>query len=424
MSQLPHIVVVGGGAGGLELVTQLGNTLGKRKRAKITLVDSKLTHVWKPLWHEVAAGTLSSNEDEVNYIVHAHNHDFHFQWGSLADLNVAQQQLVLAPVQDKQQVEILPQRLLNYDVLVLAIGSVSYDFKVAGVKSHCFFLDSFTSCQAFQQRLLQHLLQEHPQFNIAIVGGGATGVELAAELQYACQQALQYKQQQNNPVAITIIETAPRILSALPEKIARATAKELRRRGIDVLEGEQVIEVTEEAFYTKSGLKVPAELKIWAAGIQAPELLANLGLQTNQRQQVLVKPTLQTTVADNIFALGDCASCPQSGTEQAVPPRAQAAHQQAALLAKSIPRYLRGQPVAAYHYKDYGALISLGKQNTFGNLMGRATGNIMLQGKLARLAYLSLYRKHQAALFGWWRVALLTIAQRLTSIVRPRLKLH
>ncbi len=422
MSDLQHIVVVGGGAGGLELVTQLGNTLGKNKRAKITLVDSQLTHVWKPLWHEAAAGTLSSGQDEVNYIAHAYKHHFHFVWGQLAGLAAEDKQLILAPA-DKPSPQILPERRLDYDVLVLATGSISYDFKVPGVKQHCFLLDSYQNCLAFQQHLLQYILQPQAECRIAIVGGGATGVELAAELQYAFQQAADYQHQSAKKVEITVIETASRILTALPETLANAALRELTERGINVVTGEQVVEVSQDAFYTKSGLIIPAELKVWAAGIQASETLSHLALETNARHQLKVRPSLQTTRFDNIFALGDCASCPQADG-QWVPPRAQAAHQQAAFLAKAIPKFLHNQPLPAYRYRDYGALISLGQQKTYGNLMGRALGNIMLRGRLARLAYLSLYRKHQVALFGWWKVGLLALAQRLTSIIRPRLKLH
>lgn len=424
-----HIVIVGGGAGGLELATRLGDTLGKKQLAQITLVDATLTHVWKPLWHEVAAGTLTSGEDELNYVVHGYHHYFDFLLGRLIGLDRAQKQITLAAVKDGNQQEILPERKLSYDTLVIAIGSISHDFGISGVKEHCYFLDNYASCQRFHLQFLKSLVQlqeQQKEFKVAIVGGGATGVELAAELHFACEQALRYKRQTETKleVQISVIETAPRILAALPEKISTATRQELQRRGIKVYESEQVIEVTPEAIHTKNGLVIPASLKIWAAGIKAPKFLTTLGLETNPRNQILVKQTLQTTVDEAIFAFGDCASCPQIGTDKPVPPRAQAAHQQAALLAKSLTRRAKGRSLLNYHYRDYGSLITLSRHSTFGNLMGRALGNVMLEGRLARLAYLSLYRQHQAALYGWWRVALLTFAQWLSKPVRPRLKLH
>lgn len=428
--QIPHIIVIGGGAGGLELVTRLGNSLGKKQLAKITLVDATLTHVWKPLWHEVAAGTLTSGEDELNYIVHGYQHHFDFKLGRLSGLQRQQKKITLAPVQASNGEQILPERQLNYDILVIAIGSMSHDFGVAGVKNYCYFLDDYASCQQFHLQFLKNLVQlqeQQSEFTIGIVGGGATGVELAAELHYACKQALHYKHQTSTElkVQISIIETAPRILAALPEKISAVIRIELARRNIKIYENERVVKVDADNLQTQSGLTIPATLKIWAAGIKAPEILATLGLETNSRNQLLVKQNLQTTFDEAIFAFGDCASCPQSGDyAKPVPPRAQAAHQQAALLAKSLARHIKGKSLLNYYYRDYGSLISLSRSNTFGNLMGRALGNLMLEGKLARLGYLYLYRQHQAALHGWWKVILLALAQWLSKPVRSRLKLH
>lgn len=431
-NQRPHqIVIVGGGAGGLELATKLGNTLGKKQDANITLVDSNLTHIWKPLWHEVAAGTLTSGEDELNYIVHGSRHHFIFTLGRLQGIDRQQRQIILAAVKDQAQQQILPERILSYDSLIIAIGSISHDFAMPGVKEHCHFLDSHADSADFHQLLLKNLLrlqaQLLPHLNIAIIGGGATGIELAAELQFACQQALDYgqpKAPKPSPIQISVIENSPRILPALPEKISSVTRQELQRRGIQVFEGEHVSQITAEGIVTDKGLAIPATLKIWAAGIKAPAVLATLGLETNQRHQLIVKQTLQTTIDDNIFAFGDCAHCPQPNSANPVPPRAQAAHQQATLLAKSLGRRLKNQPLLPYSYRDYGSLVTLSKNKTVGSLMGKHTGSIFLEGKLARLAYLFLYRHHQAALYGWPSVILLSLAQLLTSRVRARLKLH
>jgi len=429
-SMIPSIVIVGGGAGGLELATHLGDTLGRREQAKIILVDADLTHLWKPLWHEVAAGTLMADENQLNYIVHGYHHHFEFHQGKLFQLDRANKEITLASVTDGQQ-EILPERQLSYDILVIAIGSISHDFQTPGVKENCYVLDKYEDCRRFQQDFLHQLmrLQEKQQqeLSIGIVGGGATGVELAAELQFACQQALNYKHQdpaRGYQIDIQIIEAAPRLLAGLPEKISTATQQELQKRQIKVLTDEQVSEITAKTIHTKSGKAISASLKVWAAGIKADPLLTSLGLETNQRNQLIVKPTLQTTLDENIFALGDCAACPQPDSDKLVPPRAQAAHQQALLLAKSLTRLLQGKSLLSYRYRDYGSLITLSRHNTFGNLMGNLLGNVMLEGRIARLVYLSLYRKHQAALYGWWRVILLSLAQFLSKPVRPRLKLH
>lgn len=431
--QLQHIVIIGGGAGGLELATLLGNTLGKKQKASVTLVDMNLIHVWKPLWHEVAAGTLTSGENEINYIVHAYNHHFKFQLGKLKGLDRQKKEITLAATEDNEEKNFLPERKLSYDLLIFAIGSISHDFQVPGVREHCYFLDSYADCQQFQQQLLKNLIrlqeQIQPKLDIAIIGGGATGVELAAELEFAGQQAFQYKRKNNNNhqslhLQISIIENSPRILPALPEKISTITREELQRRKIKVYENERVVKVDEKAVYTQNGLEIPATLKVWAAGIKAAPILATLGLEVNDRNQLIVKPTLQTVTDESIFAFGDCAFCMQADSDHPVPPRAQAAHQQAKLLAKSLNRYLQGKSLLPYHYLDHGSLVTLSQYNTLGSLMGRALGNVMLEGKLARFAYRFLYREHQAALYGWWSVTLFILADRLTRSVRPRLKLH
>lgn len=435
MSKTPHIVIVGGGAGGLELAIRLGKKLGKQGKAKITLVDKTLTHLWKPLLHEVAAGTLDSHEDELNYITHASQKYFHFQLGELQGLNRAEREIYLAPVFNLQGEEIAAKRILHYDILIIAVGSVTNDFNIPGVKEHCFFLDSREQADHFQQQFLKNLMQAQDQkeplkpgqLDIAIIGGGATGVELAAELHYTIRQAVNYGFDHIDPehdIQLTLIEASPRILSALRERLSKAVTKELKSLSIDVLTSERVTQVTAQGLETASGKFIPAYLKIWAAGVQGPEFLKHLdGLEVNRLNQLIVKNTLQTTQDENIFALGDCACCLKSDGKTYVPPRAQAAHQQAKLLANSLARKLAGKSLLPYVYHDYGSLITLSRYDALGNLMGGVV-SFMIEGKLARMVYISLYRQHQAVLYGYWRVMLIAISDFLTRKVKPRLKLH
>lgn len=435
MSPIPHIVIIGGGAGGLELAIRLGKKLGKKQKAKITLVDKSLTHLWKPLLHEVAAGTLDSHEDEVNYLANASQNYFQFQLGELQGLNRAQRQINLAPVYNFENQEIVPARTLSYDILVIAVGSVTNDFNIPGVNEYCSFLDSREQADRFQQQFLANLMraqnQQEPlvpgQLDIIIIGGGATGVELTAELHYTVQQAVSYGLDHIDPkrdVKLTLIEAAPRILSALPARLSNAVTKELKSLGVDILTDERVTEITATGLQTSNGKFIPAFTKVWAAGVKGADFLKNLdGLETNKLNQLLVKPTLQTTLDENIFALGDCACCPQPKKNLPVPPRAQAAHQQAKLLAKSLARKLAGKSLLPYVYHDYGSLITLSRYDVMGNLMGGVV-SYMIEGKLARLVYISLYRQHQITLYGFWRVMLIVIADFLTRRVKPRLKLH
>ncbi|AYC34309.1 NAD(P)/FAD-dependent oxidoreductase [Pseudomonas cavernae] len=430
-----RIVIVGGGAGGLELATRLGRALGKRGLAKIVLVDANLTHIWKPLLHEVAAGSLNSSEDELNYVAQAKWNHFEFQLGRMAGLDRQHKRIRLAATRDEDGGELLPERNLDYDSLVLAVGSTTNDFGTPGAAEHCLFLDTRAQAERFHRQLLNHYLRAHAepgrtseQISVAIVGAGATGVELAAELHHAARELAAYGLDRIQPenMRITLIEAGPRVLPALPERISQPVHRRLEQLGVTVLTNAAVSTVTAEQLHTSQGQVIPASLKVWAAGIRAPSFLQDLdGLESNRINQLVVRPTLQTTRDDDIFALGDCAACPQPGNEgRNVPPRAQAAHQQASLLVKSFKQRLAGQALPEYHYKDYGSLISLSHFSAVGNLMGSLMGSVKLEGWLARMFYISLYRMHQMALYGVSRTLLLMLSDRIGRSTEPRLKLH
>ncbi|WP_191833316.1 NAD(P)/FAD-dependent oxidoreductase [Pseudomonas fluorescens] len=429
-----RIVVVGGGAGGLELVTRLGRTLGKKGRAEVILVDSTLTHLWKPLLHEVAAGSLDASRNELNYLAQAKWSHFEFQLGTLHGIDRLSRTIHLAPVFDEQGAQLMPRRTISYDTLVLSIGSTTNDFNTPGVAEHCIFLDTPKQAERFRHQLLQRYLAAHArragneEVSIAIVGAGATGVELAAELRHAADRLSDYGLNSIAPesMRITLIDAGSRVLPGLSEKVSASVHRELERMGVAVHTSMLIGEATADGLVTRSGEFIPADLKVWAAGIRAPELLGGMdGLETNRLNQLLVHQTLQTTRDENIFALGDCAACPLTeGSDKFVPPRAQAAHQQAELLAKSLALRIQGYPLLNYQYRDLGSLVSLSRFSAVGQLMGNLLGSINVSGWLARMFYVSLYRMHQASLYGPIRTLFLILAGRISRRASPRLKLH
>ncbi len=437
MAEKTKIVVVGGGAGGLELVTKLGQRLGRREGVEITLIDAQWTHVWKPLLHEVAAGTLDAGEHQLEYLAQAKRRHFRFRLGRVDGIDRGKRLVAVAPSYDADGEQITPRRYFPYDLLVLAVGSVSNDFGVPGVAEHCMSIDTTAQAQRFQRRLLGTLLRAHAQggavepgqLDVAIVGGGATGVELAAQLHHVTRQLSAYGLDEINPekdVHLHIIEAYNRILPALPERISRAASEELAALGVDVHTEERVVEATAAGLRTDRGTWIPAGIKVWAAGIKAPDFLREIaGLETDRMGRLKVRPSLQTIRDEDIFALGDCAACPlAAGAEETVPPRAQAAHQQAAFLAKAIPRRLKARPLGRYRYHDYGSLIALSEYGTVGNLMGGLLGSVTISGAVARLAYLSLHQMHQLALNGWIRTALMSVYGLLHRTIDPHIKLH
>ena len=437
MSDKHQIIIVGGGAGGLELATKLGHSLGKSGKADITLIDKSRTHIWKPLLHEVAAGTLDSSEDELEYLAQARWHHFRFRLGRMAGLDRDKKEVLLAPTHNSSGEMIIRERRFRYDTLIIAVGSISNDFGITGVKDHCLFLDSTEQAERFQEKLLNSMLQAHTcdkpiatgQLDVVIIGAGATGVELAAQLHHVTRQLSAYGLDTINPsehIHIHIIEAGPRILPALPERISNAALKELDRLDVTVHVNERVTEVTNQGVMTSSGQFIDATFKVWAAGIKAPEFVKELeGLEINGINQLVVERTLQSSNDENIFAIGDCAACPiDDSASSFVPPRAQSAHQQASLLVKNIKRRLQNKSLLKYQYRDYGSLIAMGRYSTVGSLMGNLSGSFFVSGYIARFVYLSLYKMHQASLYGWPRAILISLLHFLRKGIDPQVKLH
>jgi NADH:quinone reductase (non-electrogenic) len=437
MTSPHHIVIVGGGAGGLELATRLGDRLGRRRRAAVTLVDRSPTHLWKPLLHEVAAGSLDIHTHQLEYLAQARWHHFTFAQGALEGLDRWKKEIAVAPVLDESGAEVIPRRALRYDTLVIAIGSISNSFDVPGVAEHAFLLDSPDQADRLHRRVVNACLQANyragdrrdGKLDVVIVGGGATGVELAAELRNTTRVLAGYGLEHIDPdryVRLTLLNADARILAVLPERISEATANVLASLGVDVRSSAQVTEVTASEVRTKGGGTFPAGITVWAAGIKCADVLRGLGdLETNRLNQLVVGETLQTTRDPDVFALGDCAACPWPGHRTPVPPRAQAAHQQASHLVRMMDRRLRGEPLAPYRYRDFGSLVSLGEYSTVGTLMGFVSGkSLRVEGAFARLMYISLYKMHLLALHGFVGVAVDTLARALKRSTEPQVKLH
>jgi NADH dehydrogenase len=435
-----RIVIVGGGAAGLPLATKLGRRLGRRGRATVTLVDRFPTHLWKPLLHEVAAGRLDADLHDVDYFLMAHWHHFRFRVGAVSGLDRARRELLLAAVLDDDGSEILPAGRVPYDTLILCVGSVGNDFGVPGIAEHSISLDTAADAEHFHRRLVAACVRaegrasrgESATVDIVIIGAGATGVELAAEIRHCTRAFASYGLDFLRPerdIRLTIVEAAPRILPLLPDRIAQAATELLGRLLVTVHTGRRVTAVAAVGVQTAEGDFYPADLVVWSAGIEAPPVLAQLdGLEVNRANQLAVDTTLATTRDPAIFALGDCAACPwpESGKPNAVlPPRAQVARQQAALLVKSMEARLAGRPLPVFRFRDFGSLVSLGELSAVGNLMGRLIGGSMLvQGLIARWMYASLYKLHQVSIFGVTRVAIDTLSRLVRQRLEPRVKLH
>ena len=445
MSQVHKVVIVGGGAGGLELATKLGNRYGSAKpssqKISVTLVDKNRTHIWKPKLHEVAAGIMDLADQELDYIAQAHWHHFAFRIGELIDINREKKEIRIGPFLDDSGESVTPERLIPYDTLIIAIGSLTNDFGTPGVEKFAQRLESLADAKRFHLRMINACLRAQSQLaplalnqlKVAIIGAGATGVELAAELHRTTRQVISYGMDRVDPdkdMKVILIEAAPRILPALPERVSAAAQTLLVDLGVEVIANAKVEEVFSDKLRLADGVEIPAELIVWAAGVKAPDFLHEIGgLESNRANQLVVFPTLQTTRDSHIFAMGDCAACPwpeaNGGKGGIVPPRAQAAHQQASHLFAQIENIVHGKPLKAYRYRDFGSLVSLGKCSSVGSMMGGLIGgSLMIDGFFAKMMYLSLYKLHQLALHGWIKVILDTISRLIHRRTDSIVKLH
>lgn len=429
-----NIVIVGGGAGGLELACKLGRKFG---RSRVTLVDCRLSHIWKPSLHEVAAGTLDIHQEGLSYQMLAHDNGFTFVYGALTALDAEARRLSVAAIRNEAGEVMIPQRELTYACLCIAVGSVSNYFGVPGAREHTISLNATEDAERFRLKMLELLTMAEMRketgheagVDIVIIGGGATGVELAAELREASGVYADYGFRRLDPgrdVRITLLEGAPRILAPLPERVSSAAIRLLAKRHVTVVAGCRVTDIRANSVTDAEGVTRPADICVWAAGIKAPELLATLGLPTNKAGQLEVTGHLNIKGFDDIYAIGDCAACPNA-EGGLVPPRAQAAHQQADYLFEVLQHRFAGKPAPAhpYVYRDYGSLVSIGQQTTVGSLMGSLKGlSWFVEGFYARIMYMSLHLMHHRAILGTLRTAVLALGRFLVKRTTALVKLH
>jgi NADH dehydrogenase len=405
------------------------------------LVDSRLFHIWKPSLHEVAAGTLDVHQEGLSYQMLAHDNGFTFVYGPMLALDAAQRQLTVGAIfsgdrQDQQQEQVLPERQIRFDALVIAVGSTSNYFGVPGAAENTISLNATEDAERFRLTLLKLLtlaeLKKSTQLeagvDVVIIGGGATGVELAAELREASgvYAAYGFRQlQAERDVRITLLEGAPRILAPLPEKVSAAALELLKQRAVTVVTDTRVTAIAADQV-TAGDTVYPAQIVVWAAGIKAPDFLRELGLPTVKSGQLDVGGNLAVKGFDYIYALGDCAAC--AGADgKLVPPRAQAAHQQADYLLATLMRRQNNQPPQAkpYVYRDYGSLVSFGQSTSVGSLMGSLKGlSWFVDGFVARMMYVSLHLMHHQAVLGTVRTGVLALARFLIKRTTPLVKLH
>ncbi|HEU0201384.1 MAG TPA: FAD-dependent oxidoreductase, partial [Burkholderiaceae bacterium] len=285
--RLHEIVIVGGGAGGLELATRLGEKFGKRRRARVTLIERERSHFWKPHLHEIAAGSMDLGTYATDYLAQAYWHHFRYRVGEMVGLDRTRQVVKVAPYVDEDGDVVTGAREFRYDTLIIAIGSLTNDFGIKGAKEHAIALETKGEAARFHRRLVNACIRAHAQreplrpeqLRVVIIGAGATGVELAAELHKSTRTLVSYGLDRIDPdkdIKLVLIEAADRILPALPERLSKSAQKLLEELHVSVRTGARVEEVLPQGIRLAGGEVIPGELIVWAAGVKASELLRDL----------------------------------------------------------------------------------------------------------------------------------------------------
>ncbi len=240
-------------------------------------MDRNHSHLWKPLLHEVATGSLDEGVDALSYPAHARNHGFQFQLGSVVDINREGKTITLAELRNEKGELLVAERKLPYDTLVMALGSTSNDFNTPVKEKLHFSLITRTGravsirkCLTCSSSILQTSVPTVRSISPSLAAG-LPRVELSAELHNAVKQlhSYGYKGLTNEALNVTLVEAGERILPALPPRISGAAHNELTKLGVRVLTQTMVTSADVNGLHTKDGQFIDADLMVWAAGIKS-----------------------------------------------------------------------------------------------------------------------------------------------------------
>ena len=418
---MESIVIVGGGVAGLELATRLGRRLGARNKERVILIDTAPTHFWKPMLHEVAAGTIDPASHTIDYARQAIDNHFTFVCGEVVQVDRAGRTLTVRSCFDGADDDLA---VIRYERLVLAYGSVTNFFGIPGAERHCLSLDSVERAEGFRKRFLGLCAaagrrraagaDDHAPIDIVIVGAGPTGIELAADLRHTVDTLARYGLSglaSRHQVRIRIVERGPRVLPSLDAQASGQAVRKLEAMGIEICTGTAVAEVREDAVETTDGRLFPAAIAVWAAGVKGPDFSTHLNVLLNRSNQVLVDGQLRSLSDAAIHALGNCSTLQHPDQGAMAPPSAQAARQQAIYLANLLT-HAGPERVPGFEYRDYGTLVSLGRNDAIGTLR-RAIGrrHLHVKGLLALAIYKVTYQRHVMGHLGLVRMCANVLAR-------------
>lgn len=417
------VVIVGGGLSGLMLATRLARKFRRRDELSVVLIDRAPLHVWKPMLHTFAAGTANAHEDGVPFLAQARRAGFTFLPGEFYEIDPSAQKIGIrmSELEDGETAT----TSVQYDIAVIAIGGGANDFGTPGVAAHCHSIDSLWRAEALGSAIRKRIIQSSVKggdINIAIVGGGATGVEFAAEASRLLEIGSAYSgidlQQR---LRLTLLESGERILGGFPAALAEQVRVKLTELGVVVRTGVRVASADEAGFALADGERIDAAVRVWAAGVKAAAPLSgSIGFKLSPSDQIHVTPTLQSKSYSNVFAMGDCAYFESPEADGPLPPTGQVARQQADHLFTAIPALARGATLQRFAYRDMGSLVSLSQYGAYGALASNGVlPSIAIDGWLAKFAHKIFYRMHQFGLYGPTSGSIIMLRDALNGLIKP-----
>ena len=369
----PRVVVVGGGFGGLSAMKALA-----RSGARVTLVDRNAYSTFQPLLYQVATAGLTPSDVAYPLRAVARRKDARFRRGVLTGVDLANRRIALA---DGGSVE--------YDYLILATGVSAAFFGITGAAEHCFSLYTRRDAIMLRNQLVADLEQRSlpghaAGLAITIVGGGATGIELAGTLADLRNIALPAAFPDVDPAGLQIrlIEQAPSLIMPFDAKLRDYAHRQLQARGVDVRLGTGISAVSAHSVRLAGGADLPSDITVWAAGVSAPKLVTSLGLPTGHGDRVITDPDLRVRGQDRVFAVGDVGLIDGQPLAQL----AQPAIQQGRHAAVQIGRLMAGRGTVAFRYHDKGTMATIGRRSAVVQLR-----HVRFRGTLAWLAWLGLH---------------------------------
>ena len=374
----PHVLVCGAGFGGLSTIKRL-----TRAGLRVTILDGNLYSTFQPLLYQVATAGL--NPGDVCYPVggFVRRYGAIYRRGQLAAVDPASRRVTLTDGRE-----------FGYDYLIIATGVSASYYGIKGAAEHTFALYTRRDAMVLRDHLMvgfERLSEEGPDthLTITVVGGGATGVELAGTLAELRGTVLGATFPDIDPARVDVhmVEMAPSLLGPFNKKLREYARVQLVKRGVDIKLNTRIEEVTDKAVLLVGGESVPSDITVWAAGVAAAPAVAGWGLPQGQHGRLVIGPDLRVKGQDRIFAVGDIAVNPDDPTPQLAQPALQMGRHAAAQIVRLERKAERNPGTETFKYHDKGTMATIGRRSAVVQL----AGGLRLRGTLAWLAWFALH---------------------------------